>query len=267
MNLMELPLVLFTILSQVAIGLVLLSAARQWATVDAPGPKARVEWGAIGAILALGVIASLFHLGQPLGAVRSLTNLKTAWLSREILGIILLGLLVAAVFVGLLRNWASGWLIKLAALIGLLTLIATGLTYAPPSLPAVNGGLSIVFFTLTALVLGAAGASYFAPAHKQPLLTAVLAGSLLVALVVYLLVPWLWLYGGTVQRLTGQAYLASPLYWTRLIIGLVIPLLVLWKMKGIPAWLPVLLLTGELLGRIMFFSLTVSTAANIGGLY
>jgi DMSO reductase anchor subunit len=217
--------------------------------------------------LAIGVIASFFHLGHPLGAVRMLTNLKTAWLSREILGFVLFGLLVAVTLFMVYRQTANGWLMKLTALVGLLAVVATGVTYAAPSLVAIANALSIVFFTLTAFILGAAIASYFTPADKQPLLTLILAVSLIVGLVVYLAVPFIWLSGGKILQMTGQAYLASPLYWTRIIVGLALPLLILGWFKKIPAWLIVLLLIGEFAGRIVFFSLTVSSAANLGGLY
>jgi DMSO reductase anchor subunit len=141
------------------------------------------------------------------------------------------------------------------------------MTYAPPSMPAIDNYLPLVFFGLTALILGTAIASYFVPADKQQQLTIILAISLAIGLVVYLVVPSVWLSGGKVTALTGQLHLASPLYWTHIVVGLALPLVVLAWQKRIPVWLPVLLLIGEFAGRIIFFSLTVSSAANLGGLY
>ncbi len=267
MGVQDFPLVLFTVFTQMAVGLALLSATRQWAVVEGPGRNLQTEWAAVAGLLAIGIIASFFHLGQPLGAVRMLTNLKTAWLSREILGFILFGALVAATLFMAYRQTINYWLMALTALVGLLAVFATGVTYAAPSLVAIENALPVVFFILTAFILGAATASYFAPASKQPLLTLILATSLIVALVVYLTVPFIWLSGGKVLQMTGQAYLASPLYWTRIVVGLALPLLVLGWLKKIPSWLIVLLLIGEFAGRIIFFSLTVSSAANLGGLY
>lgn len=40
---------------------------------------------AIVAVLGLGMLASLLHLGNPFNAPRAITNLGTSWLSREIL--------------------------------------------------------------------------------------------------------------------------------------------------------------------------------------
>jgi DMSO reductase anchor subunit len=263
----EFPLVLFTLLTQMAIGLALVSATRQWAVVEGPSGKIQAEWLAVAGLLAVGVIAAFFHLGHPLGAIQMLNNLDTAWLSREILGMIVFGLLVAGVLWMVYKGSLNGWLLKLTALVGLVAVFATGMTYAAPALVAVENPLPIVFFLLTSVILGAAGASYFTPAGKQPLVTAILVVGLIVALVVYLVVPFIWLSGSTVTRMTGQAYLASPLHWTHIIVGLVVPLAVLAWLRKVPAWLPLLILIGEFAGRMAFFALTVSSAANLGGLY
>lgn len=263
----EFPLVLFTLLTQMAIGLSLVSATRQWAVVEGPGGKIQAEWLAVAGLLAVGVLAAFFHLGQPLGAIRMLSNLGTAWLSREILSIALFGVLVVGVLFMVYKGSLNSWLLKLTALVGLAAVFATGMTYTAPALVAVENPLPILFFLLTAVILGAAAASYFAPAGKQPLVTAILTVGLIVALVVYLVVPFIWLSGSTVTRMTGQAYLASPLHWTHLIVGLALPLVVLAWLRKIPAWLPLLILIGEFAGRMAFFALTVSSAANLGGLY
>lgn len=265
---LELPLVVFTVFTQMAIGLVLMSAVQQWAIVDGPtGSNLRLEWLAALGFLAIGVLASFFHLGHPLGAVRMFANLGSAWLSREILMITIFGALVVVTLVGLNKNAATKWLITLTAAVGLLALFSTAMTYAPPSLPAIDNYLPLVFFGLTSIILGPAIASYFVPADKQQLLTITLAIGLIVGLVIYLTVPSIWLSGGTVTEMTAQLHLASPLYWLHIATGLALPLLVLGWQKRIPVWLPVLLLVSEFIGRITFFTLMVSSAANLGGLY
>lgn len=268
MERLELPLVLFTLLSQIAIGMALISATRQWATVQGPTARSRNEWLTIGLVLAAAIVASLFHLGDPAGAVRTLTNLGSAWLSREILGIGAFGILVAIIFLTEVRGATKGWLIKLTAVIGLAALFAISMTYAtPPSLPAINNALPFAFFLLTAMILGAAFGSFFAGEAQQPLLFKILTNALIVSLALNLIVPCVWLTGGAVMRQTGLNYLQSPLYWMQVSVGLVIPLLVLWRTQRIPAWLPVLLLIGEVAGRVAFFALTASTAANLGKLF
>lgn len=264
----DLPLVFFTILSQMAIGLVLIGVTRQWATEDGPGTHPRVEWVTIGLVLAAGVLASLFHLGYPLGAFRSLANLKTAWLSREILSILLFGILVAVILLTDVIGAVRTWMVKVAAVIGSLALVFTAMTYAaPPSLRAINNILPLAFFVLTALLLGTAFGRYFANDKQHVVLVKVLWSTLLVSLVLHLVIPFIWLSGGTVMHLTGQAYLSSPLHWIHVGVGLMAPLLVLWRTRSIPNWLPPLLLIGETAGRAAFFALVASTAGNLGGLY
>jgi DMSO reductase anchor subunit len=188
-------------------------------------------------------------------------------LSREVLGYMVFGLLIIWLFFIIRKNQSQGGLVKVTALVGLIALFFSSMAYSPPSFPALNNGLPFVFFLLTAFILGSAVGAYFAPEDKQSLLTRILATSLIVGLVIYLLVPCIWWSGGTVMRLTAQAYVFSPLYWIRVLAGLGLPLLVLWKMRRIPFWLPIWLLAGEILGRIMFFTHVPHTVTNIGGLF
>ena len=91
--------------------------------------------------------------------------------------------------------------------------------------------------------------------------------TLLVTLAINLTVPSVWSSGGAVLQQTAQNYLASPIYWSYIGGGLVLPLLVLWWTRRIPAWLPILLLVGESIGRIALFVLAATTAGNLGQLY
>jgi DMSO reductase anchor subunit len=57
------------------------------------------------------------------------------------------------------------------------------------------------------------------------------------------------------------------LYWARIIVGLILPLLVVWITKKTPVWLWVVVLAGELTGRALFFANTVHSATHMGGVY
>lgn len=265
MSSFEIPLVLFTVLAQAAVGTVLVSGLRQHA-VAGPAGRVRGEWLTASVVLLLGLAASLFHLGHPLGALGAVKHLGRAWLSREALAT---GLFLAMAAAGALtaRDRVGKLLALGAALTGLLAVLAMGMTYAPPSYPALNNALPLVFFLLTALLLGSGLAALFSPESRQPMLRAILGVSLVVALVVYLAVPCVWLSGSTVMAATGKAWMSSPLYWGRILVGLALPLAVLWGTRRVPAWLLAPLLAGELMGRMVFFAATVHTAANIGGLY
>jgi DMSO reductase anchor subunit len=266
MNSYEMPLVLFTVLGQSAIGLVAVSAFRQVAGPDAEPGRIRLEWLAAGLVLVAGLIASVFHLGHPAGMVRALSNLGTAWLSREALTIGIFLVLLAAGLI-LMREKTSPMLAVATAAAGLLVIVTMGMTYSPPSFPAINNALPFVFFCLTALLLGSSAGQVFAVKASQPMLTRILTVTLVVALVIYLLVPCIWLSGGEIMKQTAGQWLASPLYWGRIVIGLVLPLALVKRLKGTPAWLWVLILAGELMGRAVFFAGTVHTAANMGGMY
>ena len=85
----EWPLMMFTLLSQLAVGtyigllFVRVSLTKNFAKLSVkltnPGLKA------VGPIMALGLILSVFHLGTPLGAYRAIMNMASSWLSREII--------------------------------------------------------------------------------------------------------------------------------------------------------------------------------------
>ena len=266
MNSYETPLVLFTVFSQLSVGMVAVSAVGAFAGPEPQPQKIRSDWLVAGGALLAGMIASVFHLGHPAEMARALSNLGSAWLSREALSVgVFLGLVMVGI--ALMRDKANRGLIVLTALVGLLALYSMGMTYSPPSFPAINNVLPFVFFLVTAALLGSSVGVSFAPTSKKPLISSILKVSLIVGLVVYLIVPCIWLSGGEVMRQTGQSWIASPLYWARIIVGLALPLAVLRTTKNAPGWLWVAVLAGELMGRAVFFANTVHTATNIGGIY
>ena len=214
MNSYETPLVLFTVFSQLSVGVIALSAVRSFAGSEPPPEKIRSEWIVAGGALLAGMIASVFHLGHPAGMVRALSHLGSAWLSREALSV---GVFLALIVVGviLMRDKTNRGLIAFTALVGLLAIFSMGMTYSPPSYPAINNVLPFVFFLITAALLGSSVGLSFAPASKKPLISSILVFSLIMGLLVYLIVPCIWLSGGEVMRQTGQSWIASPLYWAR----------------------------------------------------
>ncbi len=263
---LELPLVLFTLLTQMAVGMAIFAALRQWTVVEGPTIRTRNEWITVLVLIGLGVFAAFFHLGKPFGAIRMVTNLGSAWLSREILSFGLFGVLTAFTFYMVFSKASKGWLFKVTALIGLLAVFSTGMAYASAGLDAIHNVLPLVFFLLTVFTLGPALASYFVDENSQPLLRSILEPSLLASLIVRFSFPFVWLSGSEVMSASGQNFLSSPLHWIQ-IAALLIGFIVVRRGKSIPTWLPILLLVGELLGRMAFFALVVSSGSNIGGLY
>jgi len=266
MNNYETSLILFTVFAQLSIGLVAVSAIRQMAGPDTQPEKIRTEWLVAGGVLLAGMIASTFHLGVPQGAPRALVHLASSWLSREALTV---GLFLALVVLGLviMREKAIRGLVVVTAIVGLLAIYSMGMTYAPPSFPAINNVLPFVFYLITAVLLGASVGVMFAQESKKPLVGSILTVGLIVGLVVYLVVPCIWLSGGAVMKQTGISWIGAPLFWGRIVVGLALPLAIMGTMKKVPNWLWVLILAGELMGRAVFFANTVHTATNMGGVY
>jgi DMSO reductase anchor subunit len=269
MNNMELTLVIFTVLGQASVGLAIMMALRQLSTAEGPEvPSLSTEWLVTGLVLLTALVVGLFHLGHPTGSPRALAHLSTSWLSREALAFMVFGaLIIVALVVTLKKSSGSGVVMIIAALVGLAALFISGMVYSPPSFPALENGLPILFYVLTAFILGSAFSSYFVQESKKKLLYNILLVSLIVGLVVNLIVPSVWLSGGKVMQMTGSAYYGSGLYWLRLAGEFGLGIAVLAAIKKIPFWLPVILLAGELLGRIMFFTHVVNTAGNIGNIY
>jgi DMSO reductase anchor subunit len=273
---LELALVLFTTLSQLAVGMALLyglfaigspvAATRlarpRW--FDAVGlhwlPVVGIQWLVAAAILALALLASLAHVSYPFEAPRTIVALSTSWLSREVL---VFGLLVALMGVTALLG-ADRRLVLASAALALVALYVQSKVYSPPSYPAIGNGLTFAIFLVTAVTLGAGGAAWFAPAGSQPLLRAILIGSLCAALLLFLAAPSMWSSGDWIMRETAAAYFASPFYWAHIVIGLALPLVVVIALRRIPSWLPLVLLAGALCGRIVFCVDTVHSASAIG---
>lgn len=173
MDVREWALIAFTILAQMSVGtfivlgIVYFFAQRKWgeAVADALSDRALL---AIGPVLVLGTIASLFHLGNPLNSYRAISNIGSSWLSREIAFTVLF-VVVGAVFAFMqwrkvstptIRN-AVAWV---AAVIGLLLVYSMSQVYMLRTAPAWDSLATPVSFFTTTFLLGvlAVGAAYVA---------------------------------------------------------------------------------------------------------
>jgi anaerobic dimethyl sulfoxide reductase subunit C (anchor subunit) len=164
MNVKEWALIIFTILAQMSVGAFLvLGAVHLYVSRKADSAEAdRMSDRALLAIivtLGLGLLASLFHLGDPLSSPRAISNVATSWLSREILfgaGFAVLGALFAAMQwfkwgTFALRN-AVAWL---AGLVGVGLIYCMSRAYMLPTQPAWNTIATPISFYATSLLLGA----------------------------------------------------------------------------------------------------------------
>jgi len=159
----EWPLVAFTILGQTAVGLFWFFDLPFLIRGRLPLFGWRTTWLAILAVSALlmglAAVISFFHLRHPLRARRALANLRTSWLSREILfELLFLGLIGLIGWLEAFRNPRPGLLRALlaaAALAGGLFLLSMARLYMLPSLPVWKGIYTPLAFLSTTLVAGA----------------------------------------------------------------------------------------------------------------
>jgi DMSO reductase iron-sulfur subunit len=134
------PLVVLTLLTQVALGVSLTAAvgAGAGSTVHRT-----IAAGLAGAALG----ASLLHLGRPWHAWKALRNLRRSWLSREVA---LLGAYAALAATAVV----AAPLAPVAAAVGVAGVFASGRLYVVPGRPAWNTPLTIVAFWLAGLATG-----------------------------------------------------------------------------------------------------------------
>ena len=163
----EWPLVAFTVTAQSAVGVFLLAALPLLAPGGA-GPAARrtglgllaVAFGLMAAAAAL----SFFHVRHPFRARRALANLRTSWLSREILFELgFMALTGLAALLVLRRPAASGLergVLAAAAVAGILFLLSMTRIYMLRTVSFWNRAYTPLSFFLTALSVGALAAAW-----------------------------------------------------------------------------------------------------------
>ena len=159
-------------------------------------------WLGIGAALtAIGLLSSMFHLGQPLRAWRAFAQWRTSWLSREGVMALATYLPVAALII-LLRaelqagttaasptRWMVPWAGGIVAVLSLLTVACTAMIYASlKPIPAWRHGLVVPVYLVFALLLGLLVLACVADFHQAPVLAG--AALLSLALAVMKLIYW-----------------------------------------------------------------------------
>ena len=164
MNVHELPLVAFTILAQmsvgsfVVLGVVHLFGIRKHGhgAVDRLSDPALY---AIGPAMVLGLIASIFHLGNPVNALNAINHLGSSWLSREIFFGSAFACMGAVFAVVQWRRWLTPLLRQIlagaTALVGLVLVYSMSMVYMLPTVPAWNHWATPVGFFTTTFLLGA----------------------------------------------------------------------------------------------------------------
>ncbi len=150
----EWSLLLFTLLMQASIGAYLWVTIIKWRQQDR-------SFGVTNAVIvvlsAVAVVISLLHLGTPTGALRSLLNIGSSWLSREILfsgGFF--GL--AAITLLLERSKMDASSLKIVrivtTIVGLIAVFSMSMLYMSSIMPAWNSYQTMIDFYATMITLG-----------------------------------------------------------------------------------------------------------------
>ncbi|MBI5301776.1 MAG: dimethyl sulfoxide reductase anchor subunit [Chloroflexi bacterium] len=173
MNVREWALITFTILAQMSVGSFIVLGIVHYFTAKKSGEKQADELSdrallAIGPVLALGMAASLLHLGNPINAYKAVTNLGTSWLSREIFFGVLFAV-AGAVFAVMQWKKIATFTVRnvvalVAAIIGVALVYSMSMVYMMPTRPGWNVITTPLSFYVTTLLLGvlAMGAAFVA---------------------------------------------------------------------------------------------------------
>lgn len=273
----EIPLVIFTVLSQWAVGIALAIAILEWLKpkfMNAIGKEVlRIPVIAALAISIIGTVASLLHLNNPFKSYTSLIGTAHSWLSREIIAVILFNICLVALCYFWWRKSGSTYLRKglasLTAVIGILMVISSATVYYSMELhPAWNNWTTYAQFLLTGILLGALTVSYFVVKAKQdeekgnPVKV---LGVYLVIIIValFLTIGSSFIISATAleSQIAASISYTSILFWIRILGSLLIPItLIIYFIDGKKS-LPVnyfllstgFVLVGELSGRAMFY--------------
>jgi DMSO reductase anchor subunit len=159
-GLQELPLVAFTLLAQLAVGMAVFALP----LTDIPFSLLLT----VGITLGFAGIFSFLHLGSPLNAWRAFNNLSKSWLSRESL---MTGLFAGSWLLTLISPGFGKWLLAITG-IGLVYSMAQ--VYRLKSAPGWNSWRTPVSFFLSAGMLGALAVNFWLYQPLLPLVAALL---------------------------------------------------------------------------------------------
>lgn len=273
----ELPLVIFTVLAQSAVGCWLiftfvLCRENNQASCNYLNKAIFV----LLALLGIGFISSVLHLGMPLRAFNSLNQVGTSMLSNEIasgaLFFALAGLYwLLAVLGKMPQSLAKLWLI-LTALVGLVFMYMMNNLYHISTVPTWNTALTSWHFYLTVVIGGSALAYALlsANSHKSYQLRCTPAlywlGVFLSAIVVIYQGFGLSQIHSAVQQAAALVPDYAVMHVVRLCV-LAIAGLLLFKVRNMFAsgLAVVIVLLAEMIGRTVFYGLHMTVGTAIAG--
>lgn len=158
----EWPLVANTLLVQLAAGMFIFLALGRFILAGQTSVETAVQltgpgMNLVGPIILLAMLLSLFHLGNPFRAYRSINNLGSSWLSREVIFSGLFFVLWLICFLVDRSGTAHPLLIVLTALAGLMNVISMANIYYSTPKKGWDSGQTYLGFLGSTVILGSAG--------------------------------------------------------------------------------------------------------------
>lgn len=283
----EWPLMTFTVLSQLAIGTyIVLWLIHEMNHKSQKGsvPPSVMKKGllAVAFIMGLSLLFSLFHLGTPSGAYRSIFNFTSSWLSREIIFAGVFFIMAAANFYYFKKKQTFQRIFALlTALIGLIAVFSMASLYSASIRPAWDNIYTFITFFGTTLFMGIMSSIFIVSLgfKEQSSMSVfqgivkrccIIAAIIMIAQLAYLPVFLSSLSSGgavselSMQLLTGNYAILFAVKW---ILGIIGTLLLIYVMRGkkIPAVMSsipliafLLVVAGESIGRYVFYGIGVS---------
>jgi anaerobic dimethyl sulfoxide reductase subunit C (anchor subunit) len=283
----EWPLMTFTVLSQLAIGTYLVLwfiYEMKPKSAESSVSPAVMKKGLLAVVLIMGVslLFSLFHLGTPMGAYRSILNFTGSWLSREIIFAGVFFAMAAVTFYYYAKKQVFHRSVALiTSLVGLVAVFSMASLYSASIRPAWDHSYTFITFFGTTLLMGIMGAVFivslgFKGQESLPMFQGIvkkcciLAAIIIIAQLAYLPVYLSSLSGGgsvselSMQLLTENYAILFAVKWILAILGTMLLIYVMkskktsaW-MSGIPLMAFLLVFAGEYIGRYVFYGIGVS---------
>jgi len=176
-------LVIFTVATQASVGAFLtLVVLRRMLSGPSRAAGGSLEFRPLLSVLlifCLGLIAALFHLSDPLQALRAVANIASSWLSREIVcgGLFAAGLTLLVFMAssgGRPASW-SRWIVGATVCAGVAFLYCQIAIYRLPSQPVWDTAATPAAFLATTVRLGVLGVAISAPGLQKVRWVGVLA--------------------------------------------------------------------------------------------
>ncbi|MEQ4673219.1 DmsC/YnfH family molybdoenzyme membrane anchor subunit [Providencia vermicola] len=159
----EFPLVIFTLFMQASVGCLVVSLLCYCRILEENEKKQLIKKPVVASFIlgCVGLLGSLFHMGNPLHMFYTMVHVSSSWMSREVWATaIYMALLFLSTALLLLKNKANNALLVLSAIAGLVYMYAMSALYAN-TLFNLWGGLFTYasFFGAVLLVGGVIAAS------------------------------------------------------------------------------------------------------------